>query len=250
MTALAQPRTGKLNLLYRSPRAEVYCNDARDVMRVMAKESVDLVVVDPPYGVEFQSRMRAEQFARLNGDGAHERGAVAEILAECVRLVGQHRHLYVFGPTDVLDGLKVAEPVSLIWDKMKPGMGDLTARWAPAHEPIAFTVSKHRHAGKAGQSVLPARIRKGSVLAFRPRTGRTVRHPTEKPVALLCELIESSSGHGELVMDPCAGIGSTGVAAILRGRRCLLMEIDPAYAEMAVERVKKAEALADEAAVL
>lgn len=245
MSAAAAPSRPVLNLLYRSRWAEVYCNDARDVMAAMDKETVDLVVTDPPYGVQFQSSMRAEKFAVLNGDGAHERDTVREILAECVRLVGQHRHLYVFGPADALAGLKVAERVELVWDKLKPGMGDLSARWAPAHEPITFTVSKYRHAGKAGQSVLPTRIRKGSVLRFGPRTGRTVRHPTEKPVPLLCELIESSSRHGELVLDPCAGVGSTGVAAILRGRRCLLIEIDPGYAAMAVERVRAAEALAE-----
>jgi site-specific DNA-methyltransferase (adenine-specific) len=58
-------------------------------------------------------------------------------------------------------------------------------------------------------------------------------------------LIESSSRAGDLVLDPFAGVGSTGVAAILRGRRALLVEVDPAYASLAVERLQEAERLAD-----
>lgn len=230
--------------LYVSEHATIYCGDALRVLPELATESVDLIVVDPPYGLEFQSGWRENRLPVLNGDGAHERDDIHEILRQCVRLVGQKRHLYVFGPSDVLDGLKVAEPVELIWDKLKPGMGDLSARWAPGHEPITFAVSKHRHGGQTGKSSLAARMRKGSVLHFGNRTGRTVRHPTEKPVPLLAELIESSSRQGDLVLDPCAGVGSTGVAAILRGRRALLVEIDPTYAQMAVDRVQRAERFA------
>jgi DNA modification methylase len=232
-----------MSLLYRGEWAEIHLADARDLLPTLDKESVDLVVTDPPYGVEWQSGLRAQSFEQLAGDGADERGGVREILEECVRLVGQHRHLYVFGPSDVLDGLKVGERVELLWDKGANGAGDLSAPWAPAHEPITFAVSQHRHAGKTGTASLAARLRKGSVLRAQKRTGRTVRHPTEKPVDLLQDLIESSSRAGELVLDPCAGIGSTGVAAVLRGRRTLLVEIHEEYARVAVERVREAERL-------
>jgi DNA modification methylase len=230
--------------LHESERATVIHGDAREVLAGMAKESVDLVVVDPPYGVEWRSNLRTEQFDMLDGDGA-DRDGVHEIIEGCVRVVGQHRHLYVFGPADVLDGLKVAEPTSLVWDKIVNGAGDLSAAWGPAHEPISFTVSYHRHAGKAGGSNLAVRLRKGSVLRFQRATGRKVRHPTEKPVPLLAELIESSSRAGELVFDPCAGSGSTGVAAVLRGRRALLVEINERWARLAVERVRAAEEIAE-----
>jgi site-specific DNA-methyltransferase (adenine-specific) len=50
------------------------------------------------------------------------------------------------------------------------------------------------------------------------------------------------------VLDPFAGVGSTGVAAILSGRRTLLVELDDDYARVAVDRVRRAEALAAQAA--
>jgi DNA modification methylase len=228
-------------------RWTLYLGDARDVLPGFATESVDLVVVDPPYGVEWRSNVRAERFEGMALDGAGEREGVREILRESVRLVGQHRHLYVFGPDDVLEGLKVTKPVRLVWDKGTPGSGNLEASWGPQHEEISFLVSKHRHAGEAGRDSIAARRRKGSVLRFSRPTGRKVRHPSEKPVPLLRELIESSSRVGETVLDPCAGIGSTGVAAVLLGRKAVLVELKESYAAAAFERLRKAEALALEA---
>jgi len=221
--------------------------DAREELPSLEKESVDLVVVDPPYGVEWRSNLRVERFDMLSEDGTADRDGIRTILDECVRVVGQNRHLYVFGPEDVLDGLKVTKPVSLIWDKGVNGAGDLTAAWGPAHEPIWFLVSKWRHGGQAGMdNNVAARLRKGSVITAMRRTGRKVRHPTEKPHALISELIESSSRAGELVLDPCAGSGSTGVAAILRGRRALLIESDERWARLAAERLRAADLLADQ----
>ena len=118
-------------------------------------------------------------------------------------------------------------------------------RPAPQHEPITFAVSKHRHAGKAGASSVPARLRKGSILTYPRPTGRKVRHPSEKPVGLLRELIESSSRQGETVLDPYAGTGSTGVAALLANRYAVLVELDEATAHTTRERLNAAADIAD-----
>lgn len=233
-------------LVYKSDHAEIWLGDAREVLATVPKESVDLIVTDPPYGVEWQSNQRTERFDQLMGDGASDadRSAIADIITHCVRIVGQHRHLYVFGPADVLAGQKVSEVVELIWDKGVMGAGDVTAPWGPQHERISFCVSKFRHAGKAGATSLPTRMRKGSILRFTRPTGRKVRHPSEKPVPLLAELIESSSRRGDLVVDAFAGVGSTGVAAVLTGRRALLVEKDPQWIPEAIARVKNAESIA------
>ncbi len=236
--------------IYTSDTATVYCADARDVLPTIATESVDLIVTDPPYGVEWQSNRRADAFETLVGDGVDDRTGIRESLVHCVRIVGQNRHLYVFGPRDVVDGLKVSAPAPIVWDKMTPSGGDLTSQWAPAHEPITFVVSKHRHAGESGREMVPTRLRKGNVLRFPRPTGRKVRHPSEKPVPLLRELIESSSRQGDTVVDPFGGIGSTGVAAILSGRKTIIIEVLPKWADLAITRIRRAEALAAEGAAL
>lgn len=240
------------DLVYESSRVKLFCGDAMDVLPGYRTECFDLVVTDPPYGVEFVSGMRTEKLKEIANDGrdASARGAVLEVLEQCVRLVGQNRHLYVFGP-EVLEaaGAKVSAPAQLIWDKKTISMGDLSSSWGPAHEPIHFYTSLHRHGGKRGKETGPVRLRKGSVLSYsKKKTGRTVRHPTEKPVELLRELLESSSRVSEVVLDPFGGVGSTGVAAVLAGRRAVLCELEPEYCEIAAARLKKAELLADEAA--
>lgn len=233
-------------LVHESEFATIWHGDARDVLATVPKESIDLVLTDPPYGVEWQSNWRSEQFEQLVGDGSSDddRAIVVDILEHCVRVVRQSRHLYVFGPADVLEGQKVSEVVELIWDKGTIGAGDMTSPWGPQFERISFCVSKFRHAGKTGASTMPTRMRKGSVLRFMRPTGRAVRHPSEKPVPLLRELVESSSRGGDLVVDPFAGTGATGVAAVLTGRRVVLVEKDAQWIPDMVDRVKRAEELA------
>jgi DNA modification methylase len=80
------------------------------------------------------------------------------------------------------------------------------------------------------------RVRRPSVLR-RPRQN-TKRHPTEKPVELLKELVDVSSRPYDLVLDPFAGVGSTGVAALQLGRRFLGIELEEQYARIAAERLK------------
>lgn len=233
-------------IVYESDRVVLHHADALDVLPTLQTESFDLILTDPPYGVEFQSGRRGKSFGTIKNDGAGDRDVVHQTLLHCVRLVGQNRHLYVFGPTDVLDGLKVSESTALVWDKGIMGSGDLTAPWGPAHEPISFAVSKHRHAGETGKGSQAVRLRKGSVLRFTRQTGRKVRHPNEKPVGLLRELIESSTRAGDCVLDPFAGSGSTGVAALLSGRRAVLVELDKKWIPLAIARLSEAERLASE----
>jgi site-specific DNA-methyltransferase (adenine-specific) len=66
-----------------------------------------------------------------------------------------------------------------------------------------------------------------------PRTG----HQTQKPLALMELLVRLFSNHGELVLDPFAGSGSTGVAALRQGRRFLGWESNSDYARIARRRL-------------
>lgn len=231
-------------VVYESEWVTLMHGDSRSLLASMPDESVDLVITDPPYGVEFDSGFRSEGFGQIHNDTTADRDGVRQVMAHAVRMVGQHRHLYVFGPSDALAGLKVTETTELIWDKGTIGPGNLSAPWGPAHEPITFAVSKNRHAGEAGAASNAVRLRKGSVLRFTRPTGRQVRHPNEKPVGLLRELIESSSRAGERVLDPFAGSGSTGVAAVLLGRHALLVESDRRWIDLSIRRLIAAERVA------
>jgi DNA modification methylase len=237
---------------YQSEHATLYHGRAEEVLPSFSTESFSLVLTDPPYGVEYKSGMRELEWEVAgDGAGAADRDVVEQILLQCVRLTAQNRHLYVFGPEVLRSRLdaKVSAAAQLIWSK-NISMGDLSSPWGKGHEELHFYTNLHRHAGKRGKEVGPVRLRKGTVLQFGRKTGRTLRHPTEKPIELLTELLESSSRVGELVLDPFAGVGSTGVAAVLAGRRTVLVELEEGYCEIAADRLEKAEKLRAEAATL
>jgi len=70
--------------------------------------------------------------------------------------------------------------------------------------------------------------------------GKNARvHPTQKPVPLMRYLIRTYTNNGETVLDPFMGSGSTGVAAIIEGRRFIGIERDPVHYATAVERIRR-----------
>jgi DNA modification methylase len=69
-----------------------------------------------------------------------------------------------------------------------------------------------------------------------PRPRRSETHPTMKPVELVARALTNSSRPGDLVYEPFAGSGTTIIAAEQTRRRCVALEIDPRYAQVAVER--------------
>ncbi len=71
---------------------------------------------------------------------------------------------------------------------------------------------------------------------FVDKPARNDLHPTMKPVALVERAIRNSSKSRDIVLDPFGGSGSTLVAAEKTGRRARLIELDPGYADVTVER--------------
>lgn len=234
--------TGRMTVpYYEGYLATLYLGDARDTLAVLGKESVDLVVTDPPYGVAQRQGTRATPFDPIVGDASV--AEATELLAACTpdlfRVLRRSRHAYTFGLPLVHE--MFVSHAELIWDKGRLGSGDMSSPWAPAHETIHFQCRAADRANLANGK-LAARLRHGSVLSVRRLSATQVgRHPTEKPVALMQQLVETSSHRDELVLDPFAGSGSTLVAALLSGRRAVGVEFVEKYAEIAAERLIMAE---------
>ncbi|KOG33315.1 DNA-methyltransferase [Streptomyces resistomycificus] len=245
---LTPPAGGQI--LHQSERATIIWGDCRDPQILAAvPDGYGLLCTDPPYGIDYRSNW-ASRPAIAGDDGTQDWLA---ILGEWAAPGGSHdrglansRHVYVFGyrSEDAAEPLRLGAVADLVWDKILLPQGDLTTAWSASHEPIAFGVHRKRPSDRSsGRGGLAARLRKGSVLRYQRPNGNT-RHPNEKPVPLLADLIESSTLRGDLVVDPCAGSGTTGVAAVLASRRCFLVEIDRAAAELAAQRVQAAERIA------
>lgn len=70
-------------------------------------------------------------------------------------------------------------------------------------------------------------------------------HPTEKPLALMMEIVSLFTNHGDVVFDPFMGSGTTGVACVKLGRRFIGAELDEKYFAVAERRIAAALAQAD-----
>lgn len=197
----------------------------------------DLIVTDPPYGQEFKSGF-SDMWGKIHGDD--DIAGTQDRLAHALKSLRRGRHVYVFGDRFDWSKLPVGGRAELIWDKEILGPGDLSQPWGPQHEKITFGVYELSAANRAkGYGNLSARIRKGSVIrSLRPISGAVKHHPTEKPVDVLRQLIESSSVMGETVYDPFAGSGSTLIAAALEGRLAIGCEYEERYCETAVKRLE------------
>lgn len=213
----------------------IYHADCRDVLPTLG--TVDLLVTDPPYGINYQSTKNNSHHGNpklIGDDGTLDVG-------ECIRLalkqLRMNRHFYIFGPLDSSQ-LTFGRTVDLVWDKDHVGMGDASVPWSPSHERLTFGVWTP-FKSQEGMGGLATRLRRGSVL--RIPTDNWARgakyHPTAKPVLLMRHLIESSSTFGETVLDPFMGAGSTLIAARMEGRKAIGIEIEERYCETAVQRL-------------
>jgi len=213
----------------------IYHGDCQEILTLLPKSSFDLLLTDPPYGVSYQSNARLVQMSRIAGDESTDVAVSGVSLAlGCLR---NNRHLYVFGRIP-LDKLPITAPVELIWDKGSPSKGNMEITYGLSHEYIQFSTYVPSKANRGrGDGRLAARLRRGSVLRCPRLNSRAVSaHPTEKPIPLLRELIESSSLFGEIVLDPFAGSGTTLLAATLEGRFSVGIELEEKYCEIAAER--------------
>lgn len=222
---------------YQDPFVTLYCGDCREILPRL-DFTADILITDPPYGQNWQSGKRTVKLDKLEGD--QDTRVAVEGIAAALKKLRRARHSYIFGRYE-FEGLPLCESAELIWDKEHLNGGNLEIPWGKEHEYIQFAVCEISKANIAkGYGRLAARLRRGTVLRFpRLNSGAVTKHPTEKPVRLIRELIESSSCIDELVLDPFSGSGSTLVAARIEGRRAIGIEIKQSFCEDTVKRLQK-----------
>ncbi|MEW5933627.1 MAG: DNA methyltransferase [Bacillota bacterium] len=212
--------------------------DARELVQSVANGSVQLLLTDPPYGMEYRSNRRwaSEAPGEILNDGADEAFSLIEdVLRKAVPKLQDHAHVLVFCSwrgeprvRQVLEAVGLSVKGSLVWVKEEHSAGDVRGGFAPRHERIV-------HAVKGSPEVTPRRADVFQV----PRARRDL-HPAEKPVELLRQLIECTTREGDLVLDPFAGVASTLVAALELDRQFAGFELDAEYYERGRERLLRA----------
>jgi site-specific DNA-methyltransferase (adenine-specific) len=200
----------------------------------MNDESINFIIADPPYGVDFQSG-RAPK-ARRKDKIANDKSPFIWWLYDAFRILTDGGGgLLCFSRWDVqqvfIDAMKIAGfavKSVIVWDRVVHGMGDLKSAFAPRYDTCIFAV-KGSYAFPNGRPT--------DVIQCQRLDGAKLTHSNEKPVELMRRLIESTTKPNDLILDPFAGSGTTLVAALQSGRRYIGVEISPHHYETAQRRL-------------
>jgi len=224
---------------------EIYCGDALVLMKDIPAGSIDLIVTDPPFAIDFEAKR--SNYNRTQGrviEGYNEiprekyYDFTVSWMKEAYRVLKRSGSMYVFsGWTNLKDILNAIDDVGfitinhIIW---KYQFGVFTKRrFVTSHYHILFVVKDERSYKFNKVEHYPEDV---WVINREYWTGK-VRTPTKLPLELVKKILLFSSDEGDIVLDPFVGSGTVAVAAKMLGRHFLGFEIVPEYCELARERV-------------
>lgn len=192
----------------------IYNCDCRAILPSIGK--FDLLLTDPPYGMEYRSNFRIVKHDKIHGDIFLPLDLIEISLEKATRAA------YVFCRWDNLSQMPAPKSV-LAWVKNNWSMGDLEHEHGRQWEAICFYPKENHKFVTRIPDVIMA-----------DRTGNNL-HPTEKPVGLIGKII--ASNECQTILDPFAGSGTTGRAAKDLGKQCTMIEREEKYCEIAAKRM-------------
>ena len=235
------------------PLNSIIEGDCLEVMKEIDDKSIDMILCDLPYGTTACSWDKIIPFEPL--------------WAQYKRIIKDNGAIVLTASQPFTSALVMSNPkmfkYALVWDKKFSGSFSLAKKQPmKTHEDImvfgngtvnyypqmvkrdkTITSGKRVNPNTQGgkEYIAPKKVYDKkypiSILSYPRELGRTT-HPTQKPVALFEYLIKTYTNEGDLVLDNCAGSGTTGVAAKNLKRNFILIEKEPKYVEIARERIK------------
>lgn len=224
-----EPRA-KLGDIYQLGRHRLMCGDSTsitDVERLMNGEKADMVFTDPPYGYNYQSNMRekSNKFDVLENDDK-----ILDFFPN-IQMVC-NGFVFICTTWKVLDKwiplFKKYHELSnmIIWNKGGGGIGDLKHTFLTDYEVILCANN--------GKEITGKRI--GCVWTINKDSANSYVHPTQKPVKLSEFAIRNTTNSGDIILDLFGGSGSTLIACEQLNRSCFMMELDPKYVDVIIDR--------------
>jgi len=208
--------------------------DCLEVMKGIPDKSIDSIIVDPPYGIDFQSARRTDK-TQWKPKIINDKTPFTAWTDEAFRILKDDSGLLCFTRWDTEQQFRDALTKSgfkckqqIIWDKVVHGMGDLKGDFASQHENIIFATK--------GRFIFKGK-RPKSIFRFQRVTSDKLVHPNEKPIELLEALVNAITIENDLVLDCFAGTGTTGVACRNLNRNFIGIEISEEYVKIIKDRL-------------
>lgn len=247
--------TERLERIMQSGELKVNVNfthgDAIELSKTIPENSIDLVVWDPPFGLDALEDEGNDTVSGMlksadNMSTSDAREVMEKLIVEMARVLKPSAHFYIFFAfkqytflTELFKKLELEffdQP--LIWDK---GQATTIARgynYMSGYEPILYGWKPPRDKRLATSMK--------NILPFKPVSKKGKLHAFEKPLDLLTALIKQSSSLGDSVLDFTAGSGSTLVAALQSGRCPVGFELDKEHYLRASARLAEEESFVKE----
>lgn len=232
---LNKPTFSKAGDLWHLRRHTLFCGDAtkgEGYQKLLGDHKVNLVLTDPPYNVDYQSKA-----GKIKNDHQDDDKFYQFLLAafqNMNKVMANDASIYVFhADTEGLNFRRAFRDADFylsgccIWKKQSLVLGRSPYQWQ--HEPVLYGWKQDgKHEWYTG--------RKESTIWEFDRPKQSKEHPTMKPVPLLAYPIMNSTMSNCTVLDPFGGSGSTLIACEQTNRICYMMELDPKYCDVIVNR--------------
>lgn len=231
------------------PQDKIYQMDALEGLKQLPDSSVDLVITDPPYNIAADDKktMRGgKPISTMKVWGAWDRFhpfdydvLIMSVISQCYRALKPGGVLYMFTAQEQngyfirqarMRGFIYRNQLAIVKKNPIPSLAKSNFRHA-------FELCMYLTKGKASTFNFISQQVCKNVFPY-SNSRRCTKHPTEKPLAFIKQLVEVSSNKGDLVVDPFMGSGTTAVACQELGRRFMGFEINPEYIRMAEDRLK------------
>lgn len=200
----------------------LYCGDCLEILPTLEAGSVDAVVTDPPYGVDYKGK--TTKHTRHNG-GAYESGDSDTVGPEFVRRWGGRAVVYP-GTRIAFEYPPPAE-IGFVFCPSGAGLG----RWGfiTGHPILYYGTDPYLKSGMGH--------RPNGFTSFATQSPNG--HPCPKPIEWMTfAVLKASCCHDDAILDPFMGSGTTGVACVRLGRRFIGIELEPKYYAIAKRRIQ------------
>jgi DNA modification methylase len=214
--------------------------EAQSYKTLMNGDVADITVTDPPYNVNFRVNRNPDRAELLGGSKKIANDSLgsnfqAFLDAVCEQILTRTKGaIYVFMAASELTTLQTAF-------KRAGGHIENWLIWAKGHFAVGKTHYHHQfepilYGWKSSVEPHWNGDRTQSDLWHAPKNDSNPLHPTMKPVAIVERAIRNSSKKGDIVLDPFGGSGTTLIAAEHLGRKAFLIEIEPQYVDITIQR--------------
>lgn len=241
----AEPKA-KLGDIYQLGRHRLMCGDSTsvtDIDRLMNGIKADMIYTDPPYGMnldtDYSSMKNNLDFANeknFTGGKKYAQGIVDDFKPEMINTIMQLdvKETFLWGADYFAEILPNKNDGSwIVWDKRANGNDNIEEDYSSDKMygscfELCWSRNKHKRD--------IARIKWAGVFGTEQEFDHKRHHPTQKPVKLSEWFLKKYSKEGYSILDLFGGSGSTLIACEQLNRKCYMMELDPKYIDVIINR--------------